>query len=162
MKRTYLALSEEDKDYLKSLSKKRTIQAQVVDRARILLYKADGMTFIEIAEKLAVSTSTVRLCISKYKQGGVDAALFDIQRSGRPAEITDDAKAWMISIACQRPTELGYAQELWTLASLHKHIQKHAEEAGYPYQFIVSACWSDFTAVHHQEKECFNQSEVVI
>jgi transposase len=51
----------------------------------------DGMTFIEIAEKLAVSTSTVRLCISKYKQGGVDAALFDIQRSGRPAEITCDA-----------------------------------------------------------------------
>ena len=28
--------------------------------------------------------------------------------------------------------ELGYAQELWTLASLHKYIQKHAEEAGYP------------------------------
>ncbi|WP_419094126.1 helix-turn-helix domain-containing protein [[Clostridium] scindens] len=49
------------------------------------------MTFIEIAEKLAVSTSTVRLCISKYKQGGVDAVLFDIQRSGRPAEITCDA-----------------------------------------------------------------------
>ena len=86
------------------------------------------MTFIEIAEKLAVSTSTVRLCISKYKQGGVDAVLFDIQRSRRPAEITDDAKAWMISIACQRPTELGYAQELWTLASLHKYIQKHAED----------------------------------
>ena len=38
----------------------------------------------------------------------------------------------MISIACQRPAELGYAQELWTLASLHKYIQKHAEEAGYP------------------------------
>ena len=30
MKRTYLALSDEDKDYLKSLSKKKTIQAQVV------------------------------------------------------------------------------------------------------------------------------------
>ena len=38
-------LSDEDRDYLKALSKKRTIQAQVVDRARILLYKADGMTF---------------------------------------------------------------------------------------------------------------------
>ena len=38
----------------------------------------------------------------------------------------------MIHIACQRPTELGYAQELWTLTSLHKYIQKHAEEAGYP------------------------------
>ncbi|MEX3028727.1 hypothetical protein [[Clostridium] scindens] len=38
-----------------------------------------------------LQSATVRLCISKYKQGGVDAALFDIQRSGRPAEITCDA-----------------------------------------------------------------------
>ena len=132
MKRTYLVLSDEDKDYLKSLSKKRTIQAQVVDRARILLYKADGMTFQEIAEKLAISTATVRLCITKFNKGGVDAAIFDIQRSGHPSEITDDAKAWIISVACQRPTELGYPQELWTLTALHKHIQKYAEDAGYP------------------------------
>lgn len=132
MRKTYLPLSDEDRNYLKSLSKKRTIQAQVVDRARILLYKADGMTFQQIADKLAISTATVRLCISKFQKGGLDAALFDVQRPGRPSEITDDAKAWMIHIACQRPTELGYAQELWTLTSLHKYIQKHAEEAGYP------------------------------
>ena len=132
MRRTYLALSDEDRDYLITLSKKRTIQAQIVDCAKILLYKSDGMTFSNIAEKLAVSPSTVRLCISKYYEGGVENALFDTQRPGRPSEITDDAKAWMINIACQRPVELGYAQELWTLNSLHKHIQKHAEEAGYP------------------------------
>ncbi len=113
---------------LKHYPKERTIQAQVVDRARILLYKADGMTFQQIADKLAISTATVRLCISKFQKGGLDAALFDVQRPGRPSEITDDAKAWMIHIACQRPTELSYAQELWTLTSLHKYIQKHAEE----------------------------------
>ncbi|MGJ0688177.1 helix-turn-helix domain-containing protein, partial [Mediterraneibacter gnavus] len=106
MRKTYLPLSDEDRDYLKALSKKRTIQAQVVDRARILLYKADGMTFQQIADKLAISTATVRLCISKFQKGGLDAALFDVQRPGRPSEITDDAKAWMIHIACQRPTEL--------------------------------------------------------
>lgn len=132
MKRTYLALSEEDKVYLKSLSKKRTIRAQVVDRARILLYKADGLSYEEIADKLSISTRTVRLCISKFNEAGVDAALSDNRRTGRPSEISDDAKAWMISVACQRPTELGYAQELWTLTSLHKHIQKNAEKAGYP------------------------------
>ena len=48
MRRTYLTLSEEDKDYLKTLSKKRTIQAQIVDRAKILLYKSDGMTYSDI------------------------------------------------------------------------------------------------------------------
>ena len=84
MRKTYLPLSDEDRNYLKSLSKKRTIQAQVVDRARILLYKADGMTFQEIADKLAISTATVRLCVSKFHKGGVDAALFDVQRPGRP------------------------------------------------------------------------------
>lgn len=131
MRRTYLTLSVEDKDYLKSLSKKRTIQAQVVDRARILLYKADGLSFEEIADKLEVSTRTVRLCISKYNKSGIDAALLDTKRAGRPVEISDDAKAWIISIACQRPMEFGYAQELWTLTSLHKHIQKNAEKAGY-------------------------------
>ena len=74
MRKTYLPLSDEDRDYLKALSKKRTIQAQVVDRARILLYKADGMTFQQIADKLAISTATVRLCISKFQKGGLDAA----------------------------------------------------------------------------------------
>lgn len=90
------------------------------------------MTFNAIAEKLAISSATVRLCVSKYYEGGIEKALFDTQRPGRPSEITDDAKAWIINLACQRPVELGYAQELWTLNALHKHIQKHAEEAGYP------------------------------
>ena len=59
-------------------------------------------------------------------------ALFDNQRTGRPVEITDDAAAWIIDIACQRPADLGYVQELWTLKNLHRHIREHALEAGYP------------------------------
>lgn len=46
-------------------------------------------------------------------------------------EITDDAVAWIINIACQRPADLGYSQELWTLKNLHAHIQNNAAEAGY-------------------------------
>lgn len=132
MKNTFLPLSDEDKKYLKSLSKTRTIQAQVVDRARILLYKADGVSFDDIAARLNISKRTVRLCISKFNNGGLDAALFDAKRSGRPAEVSDDAKAWIINLACQRPADLRYSQELWTLAKLHKHIQQHAQQAGFP------------------------------
>lgn len=132
MKNTFLPLSDEDKKYLKSLSKTRTIQAQVVDRARILLYKADGVSFDDIATRLNISKRTVRLCISKFNNGGLDAALFDAKRSGRPNEVSDDAKAWIINIACQRPADLGYSQELWTLAKLHKHVQQHAQQAGFP------------------------------
>ncbi len=66
------------------------------------------MTFSNITEKLAISPSTVRLCISKYYEGSVGNALFDTQCPGRPSEITDDAKEWMINIACQRPVELAF------------------------------------------------------
>ena len=38
---------------------------------------------------------------------------------------------WLIDIACQRPADLGYSQELWTLKNLHQHIQKNAETAGF-------------------------------
>ncbi len=56
--------------------------------------------------------------------------MYDRQRKGRPAEISTEAAAWVINFVCQRPSDLGYSRELWTLAKLHKHIQDHAAEAG--------------------------------
>lgn len=126
-----IELTNDEVKYLQSLIRQRTIQAQVVDRAKVLLYKAQGATISDIAERLDVNINTVKLCLSKFKEGGVQRALFDDKRKGRPVEITDDAVAWIISIACQRPADLGYAQELWTLKNLHQYVQNHAEEAGY-------------------------------
>lgn len=126
-----IELTNDEVTYLQSLIRQRTIQAQVVDRAKVLLYKSQGATNRDIAERLDVNINTVKLCLSKFKEGGVQRALFDDKRKGRPVEITDDAVAWIISIACQRPADLGYAQELWTLKNLHQYIQNHAEKAGY-------------------------------
>ena len=127
-----IELNDDDRAYLLSLSKNRTTQAQVVDRARILLQKEKAIPDKQIAEGLGVAVNTVRLCIQKYLENGVDAALSDVQRKGRPVEITSDAIAWITSVACQRPTELGFAQELWTLKNLHNYIRSHATEAGFP------------------------------
>ncbi len=126
-----ITLSSEDHEYLYSLSKSRTIQAQVVDRARILLQKEDGIENKVIANGLGINVNTVSLCLKKYHEGDVENALFDKERTGRPVEITSDAIAWLIDIACQRPADLGYSQELWTLKNLHQHIQKNAETAGF-------------------------------
>ena len=48
-------------------------------------------------------------------RGGIQHALFDDQRAGRCVEITDNAVAWIIDIACQSPADLGNAQEPWAL-----------------------------------------------
>ena len=127
-----IILTDDDYEYLQSLIRQRTIQAQIVDRAKILIYKSQGNANRTIADRLDVNINTVKLCIKKYQSGGIQAALFDAQRKGRPVEITDDAVAWIINLACQRPAELGYSQELWTLKNLHEHIQTNAEKEGYP------------------------------
>lgn len=136
-----ITISDEERAYLKSLIKTRTIQAQVVDRARMLLWKSEAKTDKAIADGLGVSVNTVHRCINRYFSSGINLAVFDEERSSRPPEITDDAKSWIISVACQKPCELGYAAELWTLAALHKHIQAHAEESGYPRLKTVTKPW---------------------
>ncbi len=136
-----ITISDEERTYLRSLIKTRTIQAQVVDRARMLLWKSEAKTDKAIADGLGVSVNTVRRCIDRYLNNGINLAIFDDERSGRPVEVTDDAKSWIVSIACQKPCDLGYAAELWTLAALHKHIQMHAEEAGYPRLKTVTKPW---------------------
>ena len=90
-----ITISDEECTYLKSLIKTRTIQAQVVDRARILLWKSEAKTDKVIADGLGISVNTVRRCIGRYLSSGIDLAIFDDERSGRPTEITDDAKSWL-------------------------------------------------------------------
>ena len=126
-----LTLSIEDHDRLESIVKARTLQAQVVTRARILLLKEGGDSVDKIADKVGLNRNSVLLCLRKYKQGGIENAIYDAPGRGRNAEITDDEKAWIINIACQRPAEFGYSAETWTYAKLTAHINKTAESAGY-------------------------------
>ena len=99
-KASVITLSDEDRSYLETQTKARTIQAQTVMRARILLLKADGLSIDAIADKVDMNRKSIMLCINKYLEGGVENALFDAPGRGRNAEITDDEKAWIISIAC--------------------------------------------------------------
>lgn len=130
-KASTITLSIDDRSYLEMQTRARTIQAQTVNRARILLLKADGVSIDTIADKVGMNRKSVMLCINKYLEGGVENALFDAPGRGRNAEITDDEKAWIINIACQKPVNLGYSAEVWTRALLTKHINKFAEEAGH-------------------------------
>ena len=130
-KATSITLSSEDRAFLEEQTRARTIQAQTVVRAKILLLKADGISIDAIADKVDLNRKSVMLCINKYLEGGVENALYDAPGRGRNAEITDDEKTWIINIACQKPKDLGYSAEVWTRALLTKHINKYAEKAGH-------------------------------
>ncbi len=130
-KASVINLTAEEREYLETRTRARTIQAQTANRARILLLKADGCSVDDIADKVGINRKSVMLCLNKYAEGGVENALFDAPGRGRNAEITDDEKAWIINLACQKPRDFGYAAETWTYAKLTSHINKNAEEAGF-------------------------------
>ena len=82
-KASVITLSDKDRSYLETQTKARTIQAQTVMRARILLLKADGLSIDAIADKVGMNRKSIMLCINKYLEGGVENALFDAPGRGR-------------------------------------------------------------------------------
>ena len=56
------------------------------------------------------------------------AALDDSPRPGKEPEITLEARAWLVSLACQKAKDVGYPHELWTTRLLARHAREHASE----------------------------------
>ena len=133
-----LELTQDQRDHLEALLRTRTIQAQIMNRARIILLKAGGESVDAIAEKVGLNRNSVLLCLKKFKDGGVENAIYDTPGRGRNPEITDDEKTWIIDIACRKPTEFGYPAETWTYAKLTSHIQETAEAARHPRLSTIS------------------------
>lgn len=132
LKKKPLLLCEEDRNFLNRVSQSRTEQVRRVERAKVLLHYADGMKSSAIAALMQLSVSSVDKCINKALQFGIHQALEDFKRSGRPVELTSEARAWIVSLACQKPKELGYSYELWTMKLLAEHVREHAVEQGHP------------------------------
>ena len=86
----------------------------------------------EIGRALRTTTKTVLKWIDKALQVGVKAGVQDTPHKPREAVITDDAKAWVVHLACCKPKDLGYAAQLWTRSALARHVRKEAVQAGFP------------------------------
>ena len=130
-KRQALNLSPESREELLRISQSRTEGAAKVQRAKILLQYSDGKRITDITREIGASRPLTERCIDKALTFGAIQALKDLPRPGHPTIITDDAKAWILSIACQKPTDFGYASETWTYSLMIKHIVQHCQEQGY-------------------------------
>ncbi len=131
-------ISETDKAALESILRRNTVEARLFIRAKILLLKADNNSNEYIADKLDITVPTVRLCIEKYNEGGIENALNDSKGRGHKAEITDADITRVINKACQKPKDYGYSAELWYPASFTRFINSAAEKEGHPRMATVS------------------------
>ncbi len=130
--RPQLRMTQDEQEFMMSLSKSRTEPASRVERAKILLSYFDGDSISSIARSLKTNRPKVERCIGKALQFGVKAALKDLPRTGAPPSITEEARVWVVHIACTKPKELGYSYELWTTDLMARYIRANCVKAGHP------------------------------
>jgi transposase len=129
--RAKLRFTPEDIAVLVEVSRSRTHPLREVERAKILLANIEEMSDSQIARDFHTNRYKVIRVIKKALAYGLEDALKDLPRSGRPKEISSEARAWIISIACIKPKDIGYPHELWTQRLLVEYIRAHCHEKGF-------------------------------
>jgi transposase len=126
-----LPIGAEDLVRLASIGRSRTEPASRVERARILLAYREDPSFFAAGRALGVHHQTVRRCVERALAYGPMAALDDRPRPGKEPAIIPEARAWLVSLACRKPKELGYPHELWTTRLLARHAREHGPAEGH-------------------------------
>jgi transposase len=121
--RPKLKLSQSEISELSKIHRSRTEGLSRVQRAGMLL---------SIAKQFKTNRPKIERTIDRALQLGAIPSLDDLPRKGKPTTIPAEAKVWVLSLACQKPKDLGYAAETWTMASLATHIRSHCQQVGYP------------------------------
>jgi hypothetical protein len=126
-----ISIGDADLAELHSIARSRTEPASRVERARILLRYWDDPSHYAVGRAVGVTHQTVQRCLARALRFGVMAALDDSPRPGKEPEITLEARAWLVSLACRKAKDVGYPHELWTTRLLASHAREHAAAAGH-------------------------------
>lgn len=116
-KKYRVQLSDKQRKRLKGLSKRGKVHARTLNRARILLLADENrpkgaMTDASIHEILHVSQPTIGRVRQRLFTDGLDAAIEDKPRPGRPPKFSGSQRAEVTALACSTPPE-GNSQ--WSL-----------------------------------------------
>jgi transposase len=126
-----LAMSREDIESLSRVARSRGEPARRVERAQMLLDYRENPSFFAVGQKVGVHHQTVERCVERAVAYGPLAALDDRPRPGKEPTITPEAKAWLVSLACDKAKDHGYPHELWTTRLLAQHARQNAPAAGH-------------------------------
>ena len=117
MRQTELHLSEEDRSVIEEIRSKGVHSSREVNRAHVLSCLDRGIPEARIMAVLGIGRTAVWRTRAAYLQGGVDLAVFDVARSGRPPRYDTDAQARVTALACSAPPK---GRQRWTMVELER------------------------------------------
>ena len=117
MRQTQMHLTSEDRVLVDEIRSKGLHQAREVNRAHVLSCLDRGVPEAQIMAVLGVGRTALWRARAAYLQGGVDLAVFDVARSGRPRQYGTDDEARVTALACSVPPT---GRQRWTMVELER------------------------------------------
>ena len=121
MRQTQLNLTQEDRSVVEGIRSKGVHHSREVNRAHALSCLDRGIPESQIMAVLGMGRTAVWRTRAAYLQGGVDLAVFDVARSGRPRQYDTDAEARVTALACSAAPE---GRQRWTLVELERAARR--------------------------------------
>ncbi len=123
MRQTELHLTDADRTTVDEIRSKGVHHAREVNRAHALSCLDRGLPEAQILEVLGMGRTALWRTRSAYVQAGVELAVFDIGRSGRPRQYDTDAEARVTALACSAPPQ---GRQRWTLLELERAARQES------------------------------------
>ena len=123
MRQTELQLTDEERQLIESYRAKGLHHAREVNRAHILSALDREISESQIMEVLGVGRTLIWRTRAAYLQGGLEYALHDEARPGKPRQYDTDVEAQITALACSTPPE---GAKRWTLGLLEQAAQAQA------------------------------------
>jgi len=123
MRQTELHLTDEDRELIESYRAKGLHHAREVNRAHVLSALDRGIPEAQIMAVLGVGRMVIWRTRSAYLEGGVEYAVQDVERPGKPRKYDTDVEAQVAALACSEPPA---GAQRWTIALLEQAAQAQA------------------------------------
>ena len=130
-KKPILVLSIKEQEFLKIKSNSKTSPFREVQRAKVLYLYYQKKPITTISSLTNLSRESIYKHIEKALKYGIEEALKDTMHSPKGPVITEQAKLWVVNLACTKPKDHGYAAEVWSYESLSKHTRQYAPNEGH-------------------------------
>lgn len=123
MRQTELSLSRQDRRIVDEFRSKGLHRAREFNRAHILAALDRKLPEPVIMQVLSVGRTAIWRTRAAYLQGGLDFALHDEARPGKPKRYEAEVEAQVTALACSAPPP---GAERWTIALLTEAARRHA------------------------------------
>lgn len=127
MEQTELKLSASDRSIVDAVRSKGVHQAREVNRAHVLSCLDRGVPEAQVMVVLGVGRTALWRARAAYLEGGLDLALFDVARPGRPRKYDTGVEAQVTALACSTPPT---GRKRWTLVELEQAARRESGMAG--------------------------------